>query len=321
MIELLTNSELMSVTNPGIYSGMPMADYLANGCPSPSLSRSVIKSLLYECPAKAYYQRFEAEAEQSNGACNLGTQVHSLILEGIDVATLIRPEDYPGQKGEIPKGWTTKAIKEARDNALAAGKIPMLPDEYDKAVIIAQKAQEQLAGSELGIQTLQAEGWSESVCAWQEGSIWMKTRNDWLSSDFGLILDLKTTALSADPGSYVKQILSSGGDIQAALYVRAIKKLTGKEPKFVFMVLEVEPPYLCSFISLNPQFMDLAERKVEEGIAIWRECLSSGIWLGYPNRVAYLDCPAWALTQFEERKISNQMAAQENGSDDFLAGL
>ena len=321
MIRLSDGMVVNTIIEPGIYSGMGMDVYLEDCCPEPSLSRSIIKSLIYECPKKAYFKhpKFNPNAiDHSNGGMDLGSAVHSLLLEGIDIAACINPEDYPGQKGEIPKGWTTKAIKEARDAARANGKIPMLPDDYQKAVSIAQAASEQLADSEVGIQSLQAEGWSETVCAWQEKGIWLRTRNDWLSSDYSLILDLKTTSQSAEPGSYVRQILASGGDIQAALYTRGIKKLTGVKPRFVLMVVEIEPPYLCSFISLSPTFMELGKQKVEEGMRLWSECLSSGVWGGYPNRIMQVDAPPWAVAQYEERKFTTQLLQQEaNSEDDF----
>ncbi len=301
------------IESPGIYHDMPMSEYQIDPCPLPSLSRGIIKSLIYECPAKAFYEhpRLGAGKDKANGAMNLGSLVHSLLLEGVDIAVKINPVDYPGQKGEIPKGWTTKAIKDARDAALAAGKIPMLPDEYDNAVLITQKAAEQISESELGIQALRAEGFAESVCAWEEDGIWLRTRPDWLSSCHNIILDLKTTALVAEPGGYTRQIISSGTDIQAALYTRGINKLFGHEPKFIIWVQEVNPPYLGVPIALDPAFMALGAQKVEQGISLWRQCMKTGKWPGYPAKVCYVEPPPWALSQWSERVLQSEISSTE----------
>ena len=289
------------ITEPGIYN-LSMEEYQKDPCEVPSLSRGIIKLLVSECPAKAYFAhpRFNPDIiEENKRSWDLGTVVHSLLLEGIDIA---EPLNFDN--------WRTSASKDAAAKSREKGKIPLLVKDYDGALLVVESAKEQLAKSELGITSLQAEGYSEQSCFWKEGDTWIRIRPDWRSSDNSIIIDLKTTSLSADPGSYVRQILSAGGDIQAYLYQRGIKKLTKKSPAFVFVVVEMEPPYLCSFISLNPQFMELGKSKVKEGIAKWEYCIASGEWVGYPNRIAYLDAPPWALSQWEERRLIGQIAEQ-----------
>jgi hypothetical protein len=308
------------IDSPGIYTGISMSDYLSDPCPVPSLSRGTIKSLLYECPAKAYHKHPVLGCggeEEPNSAMDLGSLVHSLLLEGCDLACCIDPENYPSKEGAVPKGWTNPSIRKARDDARSAGKIPMLREDYENAMLVVESAARQLAESELEIHSLRASGRSETVCVWQEGDTWFRTRNDWLRFGEELIIDLKTTSLSAYPGTYVKQILASSGDIQAALYTRGIQKITGKEPNFVIMAVEINPPFLCSFISLSPAFLDMANQKVNEGIAKWRQCMDSGYWPGYPGQIAYLDAPAYAISQWEELKFTAQLLEQEGKPDDL----
>lgn len=299
----------MIIEKPGSYR-LTMEEHHCDPCCEPSISRSIIKMLISGCPAHAYYShpKFNPNCgDNSTDAMKFGTVCHSLFLEGVDVAERIDPEDYPGKKGGIPIGWTNDAIRSARDSAIDRGKIPLLSEDYDKAVTMVESAHRQLAESELGIKCLAEEGDSELSYFWKDREgVWGRVRPDWLSKDRVIMLDYKTTAQMADPSAYSRNILATGIDIQGALYPRGVKSVDGVEPKFIIMVQELSPPHLCSFISLSPQFIELGKSKMREGMSIWRECLASGEWAGYPKRICYLDMPAWAQTQWEERRLQVQ---------------
>jgi hypothetical protein len=245
--------------------------------------------------------------EQNKKAWDLGSTVHSMLLEGTDIADCL---DFDS--------WRTNASKDAAAKSRENGKIPLLVKDYEnvKAVVVA--AEEHLFESELHIASLQAEGYSEQSYIWTEGETWCRTRPDWVSSDTKIMIDLKTTGLSADPSNYVRQILAAGTDTQAAFYLRGVKKLTKLEPRFVTMVQEINPPYLCSFISLSSQFMELGKQKVKEGMAIWKECIETGIWPGYSKRIMQCDAPAYAVAQFEDRKFTAELLAQDANSEDGM---
>ena len=89
-----------------------------------------------------------------------------------------------------------------------------------------------------------------------------------------------------------------GYEIQDWMYKRAVAMLTGKFPRFVFLFQECRAPYLCSLIELSPQFADMGG-KAERGIEIWRECLKTDKWPGYPDRICNVEPPTWAFNQWE----------------------
>jgi len=155
-----------------------------------------------------------------------------------------------------------------------------------------------LAGSELRINDLQAEGRSERTFVWVEDGIWFKARPDWMPLDDAYILDYKTTGVSANPEGIERLILNMGYEIQDWLYKRGVYMLTGKVPRFVFLFQENKAPYLCSLIELSPQFADMGSR-AERGIEIWKKCLASDCWPGYPSRICNVEPPVWAFTQWE----------------------
>jgi hypothetical protein len=305
---------------PGAYRSISFEDYLAdNMTPEPSLSRSTIIDLL-DCPARAFANNSrlnpptEEDEEPDEAKFDVGTAAHSLLLEGIDKAFVVDPAYHPGAKGAIPKGWTTNEMKEIRDSIRSAGKIPLLPKQYKKVVAMVDAATKAIIGcSELGITDLQSDGDSELSYIWEEDGIWLRTRPDWISKDRKTILDFKTTGKKANPAYLGKHISDMGYEVQEALYRRGVQAIDKKDPAFIFVFQEDEPPYLCSFVDLDMFFKEMGEQKVTRGIKLWRECLSTGIWSGYPNNVYTVEPPVWAQTKWEDIKYGG--SHQEDLSD------
>jgi hypothetical protein len=236
---------------------------------------------------------------------NIGTASHALLLEGIDTIAVIEAED-----------WRTNAAKKERDEAYKQGRTPLLRHQYDGAKAMVDVALQSIYGcKELKITDLRADGDSELSWFWKERApgggedqeIWLRVRPDWISKDRKLLLDYKTTGLSANPTDWGRQAVNMGYDIQDSLYCRGVKAIEGiyekLDPKMVFLIQEDHEPYLCSFVGLPPDFLELGKSKVEFGMAIWQECLSSGIWYGYPSQVCWANLPSWASAAWETRAM------------------
>src|SRR5689334_1305868 len=106
---------------------MPELAYHADPAPLPSLSRSIAKRLLDASPAHAAaeHPRLSGKVPTSlasgDEAMDVGSAVHSAFLRSDeDVIRLLPFEDL-----------RTKAAKEARDTAIAHGKIPLKAKAYD----------------------------------------------------------------------------------------------------------------------------------------------------------------------------------------------
>ena len=303
----------MVIDKPGIYT-ITNELYHMDPCIEPSLSRGVIDDLLNLTPAhaKQNHPRLggddseETDAEETVEKFNVGSAAHSLFLEGLDIAEVIDPADYPGAKGGIPKGWTTDSIRKARDDARLAGKIPFLPKQYKKVQDMVKAAHIQLAASELAIKDLHGQGDAEKSYFWQEPSgAWCRVRPDWIShknlgGDRKIVIGYKTTGISADPVRF-KQ-LDHAKNIEWAFYRRGVKAVEGgKAPRYIFMVQETAPPYLCSFVSLDPQSQEMANQMTDYGIFLWEKCLTMDDWPGYPLRIAYAELKPWDLAAWEAR--------------------
>lgn len=288
--------------NEGIHE-ISAEDYHKDPCPEPSLSRSIIHKLLTQAPIKSFmaHPRLnpEYEADSGDGKFDIGSAAHALLLEGIDNAHVIDADNWRKNESQVK-----------RDEARYLGKIPLLRKEYDKVIVMVEAAERQIkACSELQITDLRADGDSELTFIWSETDdigrqSWNRVRTDWRSKDQKIIFDYKTTGLSADPNEFSKYIFNMGYDIQESYYKRGAKAVSGVKPKFVFVVQETEPPHLCSFIALSPEFQEIGHQKVDYGLFMWNECLSSGKWPGYPNKLCWVEPPGWAMAAWESKAQS-----------------
>jgi hypothetical protein len=272
------------IDKPGVYN-ITNEEYHSDPCTVPSLSRGTLVDLLYKSPAHAFanHPRFTPQKPDNDKKYDIGQSAHGLFLEGIDKCVVVHADD-----------WRTKAAKEQRDAAYAEGKTPLLAKQYDEVVEMVREAKASLATSEIGIQIDDEDGKSEQSIFWIEGNIWLRVRPDWNQVSPAMIIDYKTSE-SANPEAFCRKAISLGYDIQEALYKRGFRAIYGIEPRFVFMVQEITKPYLCSFISLDPQFQDEARKKVERGINLWKYCIQTNDWFGYPTRVCHVEMPAWAM--------------------------
>ncbi len=95
-----------------------------------------------------------------------------------------------------------------------------------------------------------------------------------------------------------------GYDSRAAFYLRGNAATGGPEDaRYVYLIQETKPPYAAAFIGLDPAYMELGRRKVEHAIAIWRSCMATGKWPGYPSRIMWAAPPAYAIAQQEEAEM------------------
>lgn len=261
-------------------------EYHADPCPVASLSCGVAKDLLFKSPRHAWHGHRKLNPdyrEKEDTKFDIGTAWHAMLFEGASSVAIVEAAD-----------WRTKVAKESRDAARAEGKTPLLEVQYYTIKKMVKLAIEVLADSELDIKDLGSEGDAELSYIWQEAETWLKVRPDWISKDRAIILDGKTTSGSANPNDLSRTIISLGYDIQDALYRRGVKAIEGVAPRFFFLFQETEAPYVCSIVSLSPQFQHLGEMKVQQAIDLWRYCMENNDWSGYPKRIAYLDMPPWA---------------------------
>jgi len=224
---------------------------------------------------------------------DLGSAVHGILLEQDESRiVVIEAENY-----------LKKDAQAARDLARLQRKTPLLTEDFAMAKMITEAVHRQLKGSELD--GIFDDGQPELTGIWEDGGALCRIRADWAPRHEQLIVDLKTTGTSSEPNKFVRRISDGGYDIQGTFYPRGWKKLTGEDRKFVYLIVENEPPFALTMATLQPEWVEMAAQVTQIAIETWTRCLETDIWPGYPDRVCHLEIPPWRRMQLEARLIGN----------------
>lgn len=265
-----------------IITDLASKDYHAHA----ALGSSSIRTLTNQTPAKFDYQR---NHPYYSDAFDLGQAAHSVILE----------DSFDGIQEVEAENWLTKAAKEAKAAARAAGMVPLLTKE----IATVRRMRDSVMAHERARYILGG-GTPEVSFFWDhESGTELKCRPDKWTPDHelgNLIVDLKTT-VSADPHKFAKSVADFGYHQQEAHYVDGVRA-HGFDPKFVFVLVEKTAPYLVNVVTLDPYAVELGRAANEKGIRLFNECTANNNWPGYPVAEP-ISLPYWAEQQAEELEI------------------
>lgn len=294
--------EALIIRAPGIYE-ISEADYHADPCVRPSLSRSVLKKLVDLSPAHAYVTHPKLGGADNLGdgsedeGMDIGTAVHSSFLQS---KSILKPLDFPD--------WRTNKAKEARALAYADGLIPLLTKPYNRAMRVIDQLED--FRNRTGAFT---HGKPEQTLVWQEDEgVWCRSRVDWLPDDPAAPLwDLKSTANAAAIGPWSRAAFDKGVDLQAALYPRGAEMIREEPPEgMYFCVIEQKPPYGRRVFQMSPIALDIANQKIRAGISLWDNCLTTGQWPGWSPEAEYIHPPSWVIREWEDRSALSQRSLE-----------
>lgn len=284
----------MSATLPvGIHDGVGLSDYLL----MPALSSGILHTLITRTAAHAAYE--QSVSGDATKASDLGSAAHAILLEGSEACIVVC--DFAD--------WRKDEAKAKRDDARAAGKIPLLTAQMGEIRRMVDVARAYIEESPLAQEW--AGSMSERTAKWQENGLICKARFDRVSVKNDLIFDYKTCGGSVNPRDWNRHVIVNGYDIQAAFYQRGYKAIHGREARFVWLAQETEPPYICCFMDMAPDFQAFADSRVSRGIGKWGQAIQTGKWSAYPKRVCSLDVPQWALSQEETESVLSAFSPEE----------
>lgn len=265
---------------------MKLSDYLL----IPALSSGVLHTLVTRSPAHAAYQ--QAQPIEPTKETDAGSVAHAILLEGSEACIVVVDAD----------DWRTKEARALRDDARAAGKIPLLPKQLDEIRRMVNVARAHLEASPIAAEF--AAGVSEQSIKWDDDGLLCKARFDRVNYDADLIVDYKTCGGAVNPTFWNRHVISMGYDIQAAFYLRGYKATTGRDARFIWLAQETEPPYFCCLMDMAPDLTAYAESRVARGMEKWRQAMQTGRWPAYPKRVCSLEVPAWAMAQEQAETLT-----------------
>lgn len=274
---------------PGLLD-IPATEYHADPCPTPSLSSGLAKVLIGKSPKHAWLAHPKLNPnyrERFNGDFDLGTAAHAALLEGnrakicvIDAAD-----------------WRTNAAKEKRDEAYANGLTPILAKHNVAVTRMVDAAKAYVERTEL--KGIFQDGEPEQVIVWQEDGLWFRAMMDWLKTDRSIIIDYKTTE-DASPDTFSRQISRMQYDFQRSFYLRGMRAL-GYDPEFLFLAQETGGAHECTLHGVSPALEAYADFQVERAIQLWRKCLESDEWPGYPTQVCWATPTNWQMAEMERQ--------------------
>lgn len=281
----------ITVERPGFYRMTP-EQYHGDCAPEPSLSSHIAHTMIAYSPRHAWFDHPRLNPlfvpRTATTEMEEGTILHRLLL-GVGKDPVVIPAD----------DWKGEAARRLRDRARSEGRIPVLRWRFNDLKRIAAAARRQLRGL-IDQPDDVTKGHPECVLVWREQDAWCRAMVDWLvPRRGGPLIDLKFTGRSAAPEDWRRQAYDLGYDMQAAFYRRGFRAVFRRSPgPFVFVVVETAPPYGVAVNALTPEFEEIGELRVAKAIEMWRQCMASGQWPGYPRRVVHMDAPAYAFLQW-----------------------
>jgi hypothetical protein len=224
---------------------------------------------------------------------NLGSAAHTKVLGEGDPLVKIDAAEY-----------RTNAAKQARDEAHAAGKIPLLGvRKYDDRLCEWETVDEMakvLERDPLAPQ-LFARGRAEVSAFWTDTDtgVARRCRFDWLPDVVPgqrlIVPDFKSTERSVSPGAFARSADDFGYDMQDYTYTSALAALgVDVDAAFVFVVQSVTPPYLVAVHQLDDDARELGRQRTLRALRRWLYATETGDWFAYAGEVHEVSLPGWA---------------------------
>jgi exodeoxyribonuclease VIII len=220
--------------------------------------------------APSYYKHKKGQDWKPSRSMELGTLIHSLILEG-------RTDYVVGP--QVDK--RTKAGKEEWQ---------AFCEEHLGKAIVTEDEGSMIAGCMEActplLSTVEAD-FDDDVevsAFWMRGGVNAKGRPDLIGSIAGelSIIDLKTTA---GMSSFDSKFWSFRYDVQAAWYQYGIHQAMELDelPAFWFLVVDTEAPHLAQFVRASSALLADANTKIDAELAYFKRCQVGDVWPGLPE--------------------------------------
>jgi hypothetical protein len=270
---------------PGIYPGIPFADYLA----IKAASASTIATLLTSFPARLKYPSLDTPAKTD------GRIAHELVLEGRSV--------YGSEQYQVvPSGFSMSHVKkygELIEHIIETGKKPI---SEDRAATIEAMAEALKADPQ--VRRVFSKGRPEVTALWHdpETGVLCKARFDWWPESGQIFPDYKTT-VSVDDDALSKAANAYGLAHRSAWYEDAARIAGGRDdearpPIYLPVWQEKSPPYFVVMRPVNGHHVKLVRPEIRRALRLYAECLEKDEWPG-PKNFEPLDLPGWRVNQLE----------------------
>jgi hypothetical protein len=276
------------VTEPGVHDSMPAEVYHGDPVPGGSLSSGGARKLLPpSCPALFDHGRRHPQPHKRT--FDFGHAAHLKVLgEGPELVE-IDADTY-----------RTKKAQDARDEAYAADKIPLLSYEFAQVEEMAAALRRHPVASRL---FAPGSGRPEQSLFWvdERTGVTCRARPDWLPYPIPgrrLIVPDYKSCHAADIDALSKAVYNFGYHQQAPWYIDGIQALDiAQDVAFVFVAQEKTAPYLITVFELDEVAMQIGRDLNRDALDVYQQCSATGEWPAYNTSIAHLSLPPWAENQ------------------------
>ncbi|MGH8462403.1 MAG: PD-(D/E)XK nuclease-like domain-containing protein [Stenotrophobium sp.] len=263
-------------------------DYYAGGT-TPALSQSIANTLLMKSPLHAWLNHplLGAQPRAPTKAMDEGQLVHTLLLGKGAAVEIVNADNF-----------RTKAAQEVRDNAIAAGMLPVLRRVYDEAATAVETLRANIAAFGISIDTNMA----EIAIEWEEpgefGPVLCRGKMDHVDLDRGVIIDVKK-AENAHPNRVGRLMTEYGMDVQACAYQRALSALRPEHEgrtSMLFVFCELSAPYAVTPAQADGAMRTRGEHRWLRAVRTWERCLREDKWPAYTSTIVSASPPPWSMS-------------------------
>lgn len=228
----------------------------------PWLTPSIARVLMTQTPLHArqhcpYYGA--GDRPPATAAMDEGTIIDQIVLDGVADVVIVDAPD-----------WRTKAAREQRDEAVAAGRIPVLAGDYDRLVAAARRIR---MCATVEVMDALDHGRIKERLYWERNGVHCSTEPDIVHA--AAVIDLKRTRICPTADAWRRHVCRMAMHIQAAAHLEA----TGAE-RFGWLVVEAGPPHSVVLHWAGASLIECGRRDWERAREAWRRCVADDDWPG-----------------------------------------
>lgn len=276
----------VQITQPGIYSGIPLESYHApNICIGPSISSSGLREIFGENKSpKHFYAHWNGNPNRiekpESRAFVIGRAVHHLMLGERFFAKLfcVQPDEWPDERGELKPWHNARTVCKAWNAARRKeGRAWLTPKEVEsiKQMAISISNHPLVKQGALNGQIERSLFWID-----KETGIWLKARPDAIPTDSGDYVDLKTTH-SVHWSDLQRTMRDFAYYRQAGLVRAACRRVLDMEwHSFTLIFVEKGTPWCTRDVRCDDEDLHRGDRANRAALRIFAKCLKDNHWLG-----------------------------------------
>lgn len=277
----------------GLHLNVPHADYHADPHELPSLSSHVANILIKSSPARAKlgHPRLGGKHRPSTSDQIENSIMHDLLLGG--GADIVEVD---------AKDFRTDAAKKSRDEALAAGKNPIIKAKLDDLRRQAERIRACVPFlSSPGLVT-------EATAIWTADGCPCRCRIDAL--DGFTVYDVKIFP-DVTPSEADRAAAANGYFVQAAANIDGVEATVEGaigRAKFVLVFIDPNEPEIGTiYREVRGESLHVGRSRWNRAKAKWAHCLATNQWPGFSTEIEEARCPAWLANDEADSAIAEDV--------------